>query len=68
MNKDSELISEAYKDMFRTDGSLSPEIEDLVLTIRDEVLNMGGKEEDFEEHVNRYLEKLREHILRNYDR
>lgn len=68
MNKDSELISEAYKDMFRTDGSLSPEIEDLVLTIRDEVLNMGGKEEDFEEHVNLYLEKLREHILRNYDR
>ena len=66
MNIDNKLISEAYRDMFRTDGSLSPELENLVLTIRDEVVDMGGKEEDFEEHVDRYLEKLREHILHNH--
>ena len=66
MNNDIKLISEAYRDMFRTDGGLPPEMENLVLTIRDEVVAMGGKEEEFEQHVDLYLEKLREHILHNH--
>ena len=62
-----ELPEENYGDFFRTDGSLSPELEEVVLTIRDHVNEMSPYEEKFEENLDKYLEKLREAVLFNTD-
>ncbi len=52
--------------MWSTDGRLSPDMENLVLTIRDHIVEMGGKEENFERDVDIYLTALRDHILKNH--
>lgn len=60
-----QVSKENYGDFFRTDGTLSPEIEEVVLTIRDHVNEMHPHEEKFEENLDLYLMQLREAILQN---
>ena len=62
-----QVSKENYGDFFRTDGSLSPELEEVVLTIRDHVNEMSPYEEKFEENLDKYLVQLREAILFNTD-
>jgi len=60
-----QVNKEDYRDFFRTDGSLPPEVEEVVLTIRDHVNEMSPYEEKFEENLDLYLMQLREAILQN---
>ena len=62
-----QVSKENYGDFFRTDGSLSPELEEVVLTIRDHVNEMSPLEEKFEENLDKYLVQLREAVLFNTD-
>ena len=61
----AQVSKENSADFFRTDGSLSPELEEVVLTIRDHVNEMSPYEEKFEENLDQYLMQLREAILQN---
>ena len=63
----AELPEENYGDFFRTDGSLSPEVEEIVLTVRDHVINMSPREEDFEENLDKYLNQLGKAVVKNID-
>ena len=63
----TQVSKENYRDFFRTDGTLPPEVEEVVLTIRDHVNEMGNLEEKFEENLDLYLMQLREAILQNTD-
>ena len=62
-----ELPEENYGDFFRTDGSLSPEVEEIVLNIRDHVINMSPRVEDFEENLDKYLNQLGKAVVKNID-
>ena len=62
-----ELPEENYGDFFHTDGSLSPEVEEIVLTVRDHVINMSPREEDFEENLGLYLNQLGKAVVKNID-
>jgi hypothetical protein len=62
-----QVNKEDYRDFFRTDGTLPPEVQEIVLTIRDHVNEMHPHEEKFEENLDLYLMQLREAILQNTD-
>lgn len=55
-------VNEDYVDMFRTDGSLPRDMENMILNIRDDVEKMG-KEEDFGRNLDEYLETIRQHVI-----
>ena len=44
-----------------------PEVEEIVLTVRDHVINMSPREEDFEENLGLYLNQLGKAVVKNID-
>ena len=62
LNQPTDVNKEDYVDMFRTDRSLPRDLENMILTIRDDVEKMG-KEEDFGRNLDEYLEMIHQHVM-----
>ena len=62
LNQPTDVNKEDYVDMFRTDGSLPRDMENMILNIRDDVEKMG-KEEDFGRNLDEYLEMIHQHVM-----
>ena len=62
LNQPTDVNKEDYVDMFRTNRTLPEDLENMILTIRDDVEKMG-KEEDFGRNLDEYLEMIRQHVI-----
>jgi|TARA_R110000851_G_scaffold114897_2_gene240559 hypothetical protein len=62
LNQPTDVNKEDYVDMFRTNRTLPEDLENMILTIRDDVEKMG-KEEDFGRNLDEYLEMIHQHVM-----